>query len=439
MRKRIALLVATVVTVTSVIFFAAGDCSGSGNSGDLNCLNGHKYGEWVIEKEATCKENGEKYRVCTRCGESRETLTIEKLTTHTEVIDEKIEPTCTDFGFEAGSHCKVCGITLSGRKTLMPLSHNFENGECTRCGIKDSTVAEYVNFGSFPQTKVTDGEIISALNDSAGDLPENGNNRGWTDYGFYIESDNSTSFSWYIDLSYGNEKYRGVYFTSYRPYDWTEESLLGCSTQKSNNYYLSTVYWFKYESIKWRVLAKENGKALLLSEFALEVKQFDDGAGNNNYYDSTIRAWLNGDFYDVAFDENQKTKIFTTEVDNGASTTFQKNNSFACENTFDKVFLLSVKDILNENYGFSKTAEANDLKMRAKTPTDYAKSLGCSSGISSFNWGNCCWLLRSPWDDGGAWDTFTTIVNWNGNVDGWFNEYTDTGIVPAIWIDISET
>ena len=66
-----------------------------------------------------------------------------------------------------------------------------------------------------------------------------------------------------------------------------------------------------------------------------------------------MRAWLNGyngtdykitdytnkGFYNLAFKDNEKGAIITTEVDNSASTTYSSYNQYACENTFDKISL----------------------------------------------------------------------------------------------------
>ncbi|MBQ7308082.1 MAG: hypothetical protein IJW82_06115, partial [Clostridia bacterium] len=76
-------------------------------------------------------------------------------------------------------------------------------------------------FGSFPQTKVTITSVTIALTSNAGTLPTSLNSYSWTDYGYYIDG-NVESYMWYIDLEYNANKYRGVYFTNYRP-RWTDE------------------------------------------------------------------------------------------------------------------------------------------------------------------------------------------------------------------------
>ncbi|MGN0769011.1 MAG: InlB B-repeat-containing protein, partial [Christensenellales bacterium] len=77
---------------------------------------------------------------------------------------------------------------------------------CTKCGAEyhSSKVASsgfcrhdnYLYFGSYPQSRVTDETIISALNSAAGAKPTSENNQGWTAYGYYGGTGN---YMWYID------------------------------------------------------------------------------------------------------------------------------------------------------------------------------------------------------------------------------------------------
>ncbi|MCF0113210.1 MAG: InlB B-repeat-containing protein, partial [Bacilli bacterium] len=102
-------------------------------------------------------------------------------------------------------------------------------------------------FGSYPQTEVTDSGLIAALNSAAGTLPTAGNATvgNWTSYNYYIFSSVS-HFMWHADIEHADgNKYRGVYFTSYRPYYTTYSSSASNSYQDDNGYNTNTVYWFK--------------------------------------------------------------------------------------------------------------------------------------------------------------------------------------------------
>lgn len=162
---------------------------------------------------------------------------------------------------------------------------------------------------------------------------------------------------------------------------------------------------FKVEPIKWRVLDINNGEALLLSEKILDAHMFAEES--NNYADSEIRRWLNNEFYNKAFNKEEKSRIVTTNVDNSVRSTYPNGlteeelkeywdsgkNKYVCENTSDKVFLLSEQEVTNEEYGFNADTTFEDLN-RQKQATEYAISqdlLGYSENDNS------CWWLRSPY------------------------------------------
>ena len=93
----------------------------------------HTYGEWTVEREATCTEDGAKYRVCS-CGD-RDKAVIEKLG-HDIVVDEETPATCQTAGREAGTHCARCGETVSGRAEIAQLAHNYGEWTVTKVPTK---------------------------------------------------------------------------------------------------------------------------------------------------------------------------------------------------------------------------------------------------------------------------------------------------------------
>jgi len=327
---------------------------------------------------------------------------------------------------------------------------------------------KYLRFGYYPQTKVTDNAIIETLNGAAGTLPTADDSHAWTSYKYYNEGDNTTDYMWYIDLEQSGEKYRGVYFTEYRfrdtnskksdfeSYAWDE------SQQDDNGYATSTVYWFKFEPIKWRVLEESNGESLILSERILDSQQFChdptdylafgyiDMVGRNaedrtnNYARSEIRKWLNENFFNVAFSAEEKQRIVLSTVDNSARSTnpnynanYQNNgvNKNACEDTEDFVFLLSVQEVTKKAYGFKKNPYALD-KRRRKNGTDYSLSQGLyvstkNKAISKKYVGNGYWILRSP-DYGNYHDVFIAVDT--GAINAIDVKTTQWGIVPALRI-----
>ncbi len=321
---------------------------------------------------------------------------------------------------------------------IIPAGHNYVNGECVNCGAiepgygdedvyirvdedgNESATGDYILFGSYPQSKVTDASIISAL----GGFDES----TWTSYGYYIEGQVS-HYMYYIDKEYNGEKYRGVCFTSYRPKYCGSSSSASNSYQDDNGYVTSTVYWFKYEPIKWLIVEESDGKATLVADMILDAQQYDYEAnketfGNNNYAESTIRAWLNESFYNTAFNELQQAIIQTVEVDNSAESTFDDSNPHACENTFDKIFLMSYVEAAT---WFTRNPA------REKQGSDYAKSQGLYVNTSSSYSGNSIYWLRSP-SNGSS--NLTRVVSDDGSIDDYNVFRTSSGVLPALVISL---
>ena len=296
----------------------------------------------------------------------------------------------------------------------------------TKKGIK-------VQFGTYPQSEVTDPTLLRTLNAASGTLPTSENSQKWTDYGYYIKGSVS-SYMWYIDVITATGKYRGVYFTSYRPNSTTNTSSTSNSNQDDNGYNTSSVYWFKYEPITWRVLDVQSSRAFLMADLVLDSQDYHYSEAErtiggstvyaNNYKESHIRSWLNDNFYNTAFNNEEKARILTTTVDNSAASTVDIPNKYACANTSDKVSLLSYSEATNASYGLG-TATARQLK-----PSAYAQSQGVYTYTSN---GNSYWWLRSPINDH---DYFARVVSYDGNVYSNYVYDTDGGVVPALWISL---
>lgn len=295
-----------------------------------------------------------------------------------------------------------------------------------------------ITFGSYPQSEVTDSVLKSALDGMAGTLPTSSNLNSWNSYGYYID-EKEESFMWYKDVSYNGDRYRGVYFTSYRPFS-TKGSSSSAASQKSNGYILNNLYWFKYEPISWTILSEDttNKTALVLCDMIIDSQEYyisDIGVrtidGNmiypNNYAHSTIRSWLNEDFYNTAFVEFQKQIICTATVYNNVESTGY-SNPYACENTQDKIFLLSAQETINTVYGFAGNSAAYDIA-RKMNVTDYAKV----QGVSTSKDGKGSWWLRSPER---RYQTYARQINNEGCFDSTDVISTITGVLPALQIKL---
>lgn len=130
----------------------------------------HSFGEWTIEKSATCIEPGLQSRVCA-CGE-KQTIEISAIG-HSEEIDDAISPTCTATGKTEGKHCSVCGEIIVPQETIPANGHaeTIDSGispTCTEPGISDGiycsicgeVIASKETVPAKGHTEIIDPEIL---------------------------------------------------------------------------------------------------------------------------------------------------------------------------------------------------------------------------------------------------------------------------------------
>lgn len=175
------------------------------------------------------------------------------------------------------------------------------------------------------------------------------------------------------------------------------------------------------EPIKWRVLSVDGNKALLMADKNLENKRFNDEWNwSVPWGNCTLREWMNSDFKETAFAENEQAALI--------------NHS----ETGDSVFALSKPEMdafnaqLTEN-GFDSLAI--DAVWKSSNTDFLAMSLR-DAGIAEPNTG---WWLRSN----GLFNFMAYFINWNGgqdyrNVDE-KDENGRTMARPCVYLDLSKT
>ena len=106
-------------------------------------------------------------------------------------------------------------------------------------------VGDIIEYGCYPQSKVTSSATITDLNAAAGPTDT------WTSYGYYsgtggFLSDGSMTakdFMRYKGMTYGGAKYRGVYFSEKRT---PQKSVKNRKTRDCRNSRQSRVFVFCY-------------------------------------------------------------------------------------------------------------------------------------------------------------------------------------------------
>ena len=180
------------------------------------------------------------------------------------------------------------------------------------------------------------------------------------------------------------------------------------------------------EDIEWLVLAKEENKIFVISDKALDCKLYDTSYTSVTWETCSLRAWLNNDFLNTAFDAAEKKMIMNTKV------SADKNPEYDTDpgnETTDKLFLLSISEV---------TEYFDDDESRKCVPTAYAKARGTyTSNRNKTVSGEetCRWWLRSPGDI----QSTVAFINYDGSVykfgSSAYRNYDDA-VRPAMWISI---
>lgn len=186
------------------------------------------------------------------------------------------------------------------------------------------------------------------------------------------------------------------------------------------------------EPIEWIVLERQDNKALLLSKYILDCKNYNDVEDKITWENSALRIWLNTMFYIQAFNETEQEAVLVTNNKNSESSEYGASGG---NDTIDKVFCLSVEEV--EKY-FNKKDMQNENKKLATKGTEYAKTVN-NNGYNlrvfdSSRWygGNSSFWLRSP----GFFQNGATAVYDDGYLDtlGLIVTYNYFGVRPAIWV-----
>ncbi len=186
------------------------------------------------------------------------------------------------------------------------------------------------------------------------------------------------------------------------------------------------------EEIEWIVLDVQDGKSLLLSRYGLDKKPYNTKYTNITWEQCTLRLWLNEEFLQTAFSEEEQSAILTTEVDNSKAQGYSGWSTDGGINTQDRIFLLSYAEA-NKYLGVTYD-DSNNQKSRV-APTSWAKAQG--AWISDSNkttdgepagW----WWLRSP----GLSRSSAATVTCDGSLSS-SSVGNDDGVVrPAFWINL---
>ena len=180
--------------------------------------------------------------------------------------------------------------------------------------------------------------------------------------------------------------------------------------------------------VKWLVLDKVDGKALLLALYNVDVIAFDEGKQENSTWETgTLRAWLNGEFRESAFNEKEQECMVETIVKTEANPVYGTEGGVESK---DYIFVLSVEEA--ERYLQKNEERSTQIEPPVnKEKIDWSKNIPIADTTDFYGW----WL-RTPGEN----EKRMAYVSGFGEIhlegalvgDSW------TSVRPAIWIDLNK-
>ncbi|MDR0249638.1 MAG: DUF6273 domain-containing protein [Oscillospiraceae bacterium] len=174
------------------------------------------------------------------------------------------------------------------------------------------------------------------------------------------------------------------------------------------------------------MLAVEGGKALVITDKIIDFRSYHNTT-SITWADCTIRAYLNGEFYN-GFSATDRTKIADTHNVNKDNQWYGTSGG---ADTTDKIFLLSLEEVVKYFGDSGQLANGNpDDNSYYMIDDQYNNARIADNSGYSAAW---YWWLRSPGDgsDDAAFVDYDGYVNVNGGIV----DYSDNGLRPALWLN----
>ncbi len=192
---------------------------------------------------------------------------------------------------------------------------------------------------------------------------------------------------------------------------------------------------FEDDKLSWEILYVKDDRMLILSEYIIDWKHFNDSSAYTTWNDSSIRQWLNGEFYHTAFSIDERERIIETTLENIGNYDYGINGS---GDTKDKIFLLSTEEI-EEFMG-------DGYEEWQAFPESYARDERNKMTNESFYSSYSRWWTRTPGesrdeflcvDDGSVSSPGPGIfISKHASSETGSSKAQGAGVRPAMWISI---
>lgn len=195
-----------------------------------------------------------------------------------------------------------------------------------------------------------------------------------------------------------------------------------------------------FGNYEWRILEIQDDKILLITEEIIMQKDYHNKKEHITWKDCDLRKYLNIDFYNT-FSSEEKERIIEVKNKNSDNLWYNSNGG---EDTIDKIFLLSLDEVVRIYFGDSSYLLDNPLdKQRYWFQRKDENNI---NRITRYNGSIWWWWLRTPGKD----NRYAVYVHGDGNIGIQGNGISKRnvkiihpitldnrgGIRPALWIKI---
>ncbi len=195
---------------------------------------------------------------------------------------------------------------------------------------------------------------------------------------------------------------------------------------------------YHFGNYSWIVLDVQDNKALIITEYIIELRSYNDKYIDTTWEECTLRKYLNGEFYN-SFDENDRLQIcpvHNTNPDN------QWYGTAGGKDTEDKIFLLSMEEIVCKYFGDSSKMFFNPGKnqrywFERKDPNNSKRIARIFWNKEQVSW----WWTRTP----GRVGVKAVYIHGDGNIGIQGNNILKGniadgrctgGVRPVMWVRI---
>ena len=435
---------------------AEATCTSDGYTGDTYCKGcgelmakgsaiaalGHQWDKGTVLSEATCQMIGAKSCTCTVCGAIRLEEIPKDPANHAGGTETRgqVNATCTGDGYTGDTYCKGCGKLISKGSATKASGHKWGDiqvrmATCRDTGLTRSTCTVCGTMSE--ETVAKDPTNHSGGTEIRGRADADCTGDGYTG-DTYCKGCGQLIGKGSVIPALGHSWQEATYTApkTCARCGATEGEPLKKSVEIGDiltfGHYPQTASGTDSSPIEWIVLDVQGSKALLLSKYGVNAKQYNTEFVDITWETCSLRKWLNGEFLNAAFSASEQKDILPTNVDNSKSQGYDKWDTDGGNDTNDKVFLLSY----TEAYRYLRITEEDDNNMKSRVaPTAYAKNAGSWTSYyltttdgDEAGW----WYLRSP----GINHMYVASVSYDGSLSYSSNYREDACARPTLWINL---